>query len=59
MNWFDFAMSLRPIFMVWVVLLVVGVLGWYCRPRRSRLLDEYARIPLEDDLPRRTNSHAD
>jgi len=31
---------------------VVGVLGWYCRPRRRPLLDEYARIPLKDDQPR-------
>jgi len=51
MNWFDFAMGLRPIFMVWVVLLVTGVLVWYCRPRRRRLLDEYSRIPFKDDLP--------
>ncbi len=49
MNWFDFAMNLRPVFMVWVVLLVTGVLLWYCRPRRRRLLDEYSRIPLKDD----------
>ena len=51
MNWFDFAMALRPVFMVWVVLLVVGALAWYCRPRRRRLLDEYSRIPLNDDQP--------
>ncbi len=51
MNWFDFAMSLRPVFMVWVVLLVTGVLLWYCRPRRRPLLDEYSRIPLKDDQP--------
>lgn len=51
MTWFDFAMSLRPAFMVWVVLLVTGILAGYCRPRRRRLLDEYARIPLKDDQP--------
>jgi cbb3-type cytochrome oxidase subunit 3 len=49
MNWFNIAMDLRPFFMVWVVLLVTGVLLWYCRPHRRRLMDEYSRIPLKDD----------
>jgi len=49
MNWFDFAMSLRPIFMVWVVLLVTGLLLWYCRPQRRRQLEEYGRIPFNED----------
>jgi cbb3-type cytochrome oxidase subunit FixQ-like protein len=49
MSWWDFAMGLRPIFMVWVALLVSGLLLWYCRPRRSRLFDDYARIPLRDE----------
>ena len=49
MNWFDFAMAVRPIFMVWVVLLVVGGLCWYCRPLRRGHLDEHGRIPLNDD----------
>jgi len=48
MNWFDFAMTLRPIFMVWVVLLVTGLLVWYCRPKRRSELDRYGRIPFDD-----------
>jgi cbb3-type cytochrome oxidase subunit 3 len=51
MTWFDFAMALRPIFMVWVVLVVVVGLWWYCRPLRRRHLDEHGQIPLNDEQP--------
>jgi len=51
MTWFDLAMTLRPIFMVWVVLIVVLGLCWYCRPSRRSHFDEHGRIPLNDDQP--------
>ena len=49
MDWFHFAMSVRPFFMVWVVLVMVGIVVALCRPRRRRELDEHSRIPLNDD----------
>ncbi len=49
MDWFHFAMSVRPFFMVWVALLMIGILVWFCWPTRRRQLDEHGRIPLNDD----------
>jgi cbb3-type cytochrome oxidase subunit 3 len=51
MAWFDFAMSLRPYFMVWVVLVLAAILTWYCWPRRHAKFEEHGRIPLNDDQP--------
>ena len=49
MNWFDLAMSVRPLFMVWVALTVTGLVLWYCRPGRGRLHEQHSRIPFNDD----------
>jgi cbb3-type cytochrome oxidase subunit 3 len=51
MDWFHFAMAVRPFFMVWVVVLMAGILFAFCRPRRRRELDEHSRIPFNDDQP--------
>jgi cbb3-type cytochrome oxidase subunit 3 len=53
MDWFHFAMAVRPFFMVWIVVLMAGILFAFCRPRRRRELDEHSRIPFNDDQPAR------
>jgi cbb3-type cytochrome oxidase subunit 3 len=49
MSWFDLAMTVRPYFMLWVILLLAGILGWSLRPKRSADLERARRIPLTDD----------
>jgi cbb3-type cytochrome oxidase subunit 3 len=51
MDWFNLAMSVRPYFMVWVVLLLAGILYVSLRPQRSKDLDAARLIPLGDDDP--------
>lgn len=49
MNWFDFAVGLRPWMLVAMSLLFV-LLAWRAlAPRRRSALEEAARIPLRDD----------
>ena len=49
MDWFGIAMSVRPYFMVWVVLLLAGILYVSLRKSRSSHLDEASRIPFTED----------
>jgi len=49
MSWFDLAMAVRPLFMVWVAVAVTGLLLWYCRPGRGSVHERHSRIPLNDE----------
>jgi cbb3-type cytochrome oxidase subunit 3 len=49
MDLHQLAMSLRPLLLVWMALIFVGIAWWAYSPRRRERLDACARIPLRDD----------
>lgn len=42
-------MILRPLWLVWLVALFVGIVAWAYWPKRKRKLEAHGRIPLRDD----------
>ena len=52
MNWFDLAMTVRPLFLVWMAAIFVVIAWRALSPRRRKELQENAMIPLRDDTPR-------
>ncbi len=52
MEWLqDLAIWLRQLWVLWLMLLFVGIVAWVYWPRRKDRLEEHGRIPLEDDEP--------
>ena len=49
MNWFDFAMMLRPLMLVLMTAIFAGIALWAYAPRRRARLADHAVIPLRDD----------
>jgi cbb3-type cytochrome oxidase subunit 3 len=49
MPWFDIAMLLRPVLLVLMALIMLGIVGWAYWPSRRARLEESALIPLRDD----------
>jgi cbb3-type cytochrome oxidase subunit 3 len=49
MNWFDLAMMLRPLMLVLMAAIFVGIAAWALAPRRRARLADHAFIPLRDD----------
>jgi cytochrome c oxidase cbb3-type subunit 4 len=43
---------IKSLWLVWCMLLFVGIVAWVLRPGRRHRLETYARIPLEDDEER-------
>lgn len=41
--------TFRSLWVVWLMLLFVGLVVWTLWPSRKRSLDQAARIPLQDD----------
>ena len=41
----------RSFWLIWLVLLFVGIVAWTYWPSRKRKLQEQAEIPLRDDEP--------
>ncbi len=46
MEWLDFAKDTRPLWIVWMVLLFVGLAGYALLPRNKKHFEQCARIPL-------------
>jgi cytochrome c oxidase cbb3-type subunit IV len=46
MEWLDFAKDARPLWIVWMVLLFVGLAGYALLPRNKMHFEDCARIPL-------------
>ncbi len=46
MEWLDFAKDTRPLWIVWMVLLFVGLTGYALLPRNKKHFEECAWIPL-------------
>ena len=49
---------IKSFWLVWCVLLFVGIVTWVFWPSRRRELETYARIPLEDDEEPNGERHA-
>lgn len=47
----DLYILLRELWLVWFMLLFVGIVAWAFWPGRRRKLQEHANIPLRDDEP--------
>ena len=41
--------SLRSLWVVWLMVLFVGIVAWVYWPKRKREMEEHGRIPLKDD----------
>lgn len=41
--------ELRQLWVVWLLLLFVGIIAWVFWPRNKKRLERHARIPLDDD----------
>lgn len=39
----------RSLWLVWLMLLFVGIVAWAYWPKRKRKLEEHGRIPLRDE----------
>jgi cytochrome c oxidase cbb3-type subunit 4 len=40
---------IQSLWLVWLILLFVGIVAWVYWPKRKKRLDEAAHIPLKDD----------
>lgn len=45
----DLAAFLTELWLVWLLLLFVGIVTWVFWPGRKKRLERHGRIPLEDD----------
>jgi cbb3-type cytochrome oxidase subunit 3 len=45
--------AVRSLWVVWLLLLFAGIVLWVYWPRRKAMMEEHARIPLDDDKPER------
>jgi len=45
----DLAVWLRQLWVVWLMLLFVGIAVWAFRPKNKDRLERHGRIPLEDN----------
>lgn len=49
MESFDLMSTLRSLWLVWLMILFVGIIWWAYRPKNKKKFEEAARVPLEDD----------
>ncbi len=49
MDLVTFYMTVRSYWIVWVMLLFVGMIVWVYWPNHRAAMDAHARIPLDDD----------
>ena len=40
---------LRPFWVVWVIMIFIGIVFYAYRPKNKKRLEEYGSIPLNDD----------
>lgn len=43
---------MRPFWVVWMMLLFLGIVAWALWPKRKSEMEKHARIPLEGDDPK-------
>jgi cytochrome c oxidase cbb3-type subunit 4 len=44
---------LRSLWLVWLVLLFLGIVAYVFWPKRKKRLEAMGRIPMDDDKPKR------
>ena len=49
MAWQDIYAAINSLWVVWLLVLFVGIVVWVYWPKRKRSMDDSARIPLRDD----------
>ncbi len=50
MNFAEIFEVLRSLWVVWLMLIFLGIVAWAFWPRNKQRLEAHGRIPLEDDL---------
>ncbi|MBV9824877.1 MAG: cbb3-type cytochrome c oxidase subunit 3 [Alphaproteobacteria bacterium] len=56
MNLFDLAMTVRPLFLVWMFAIFLYIAWRAWSPARRQLHHEHGMIPLRDDTPSPANT---
>jgi cytochrome c oxidase cbb3-type subunit 4 len=41
----------RPLWVVWLMLIFVGIVAWAYWPGRKKSMEDHGRIPFRDDEP--------
>jgi cytochrome c oxidase cbb3-type subunit IV len=49
MDFDDIYRLLRSLWLVWLLVVFVGIIAWVMWPRRKKELEEQAMIPFKDD----------
>ena len=52
MSWDSIYGAIRSLWVLWLMLIFIGIVVWAFWPGRKKKLERAARIPLEDDKPR-------
>ncbi len=47
---------LKSLWVVWLMLIFLGIVFWVFRPKNKRRLESYGQIPLRDDEDRSKDS---
>ena len=55
LEWLSLAQGARPLWIVWMVILFVGVLFYALRPRNKQHFDDCSRIPFRIDSEGRSH----
>jgi cytochrome c oxidase cbb3-type subunit 4 len=49
MEWLDLAKDARPLWIVWMVILFLGIAFYALRPRNKKHFEDCSRIPFRND----------
>lgn len=49
MDWNELSEFMRPIWVVWLFLMFLGIIAWAFWPRRQDEMNAHAQIPLRDE----------
>ena len=49
---------LRSFWVLWLMLVFLGIVAWAYWPKRKKKLQSYGEIPLRDDDQKEADSHA-
>jgi cytochrome c oxidase cbb3-type subunit 4 len=50
----EFYVFVKQLWVVWLMVLFIGLVVWVYWPRRKKKFEEYGRIPFKDDDNERT-----
>jgi cytochrome c oxidase cbb3-type subunit 4 len=45
----EFMQTLRSLWLLWLIILFVGIVWWAYRPKHKKRFEEDARIPFKDE----------